>query len=396
MRILEVIASADPASGGPIEGARQIEQVLRSLGHEITMISMDDPADGFADAAADVLIAAGRGWGTYGFNLKLQRWLDQHIAEFDVVLINGLWQFHGVAVWRAARRSRVPYFVLPHGMLDPWFRRAFPLKHLKKSIYWRLLQHRVLKDAKSLLFTCEQEKILARESFTPYRVRECVLGYGTACPTVSDCDDGALFRSAFPEVAGKRVLLFLGRIHRKKGCDLLIDAFAKFAGAAADVHLVIAGPDSDHSLRALQSQVGKLGLAQRVTWTGMLTGRLKWSAFRAAHVFCLPSHQENFGIAVAEALALGTPVLISDKVNIWREIEAAGAGFAGPDSVEGTEQLLRHWLALDEVARRTMSRRAMSCFATHFDVERVGQRLAAILQQAHEPTIRATDTPASS
>ena len=152
---------------------------------------------------------------------------------------------------------------------------------------------------------------------------------------------------AGPGLDGKRLLLFLGRIHEKKGCDLLVKAFAEIRDIDPSVHLVMAGPDSGEWTPALQKLAGELGIADRITWTGMLLGDMKWGAFQASDAFILPSHQENFGIAVAEALGCGLPALISDKVNIWREVEADGAGFVASDTVAGTVASLRHWLELE-------------------------------------------------
>ena len=150
----------------------------------------------------------------------------------------------------------------------------------------------------------------------------------------------------FLELQNRRFLLFLARIHAKKGCDLLIEAFAKIAPAVPDVDLVIAGPDQGGLQAKLQRQADEAGIADRIHWAGMIDGDVKWGALRICNAFVLPSHSENFGIAVVESLAVGRPVLISNQVNIWPEIEADGAGLVEDDTPEGTERLLRHWFAL--------------------------------------------------
>ena len=143
----------------------------------------------------------------------------------------------------------------------------------------------------------------------------------------------------------------MGRLHPKKGCDLLLEAYAATLANDPAWRLVFAGPDASGWQQTLQSRADALGIADRIVWTGMLRDTLKWSAFAAAEVFVLPSHQENFGIAVAESLACGVPVLISREVNIWREIEAANAGFVAPDTIEGTTSLLTRWQQLPEAER---------------------------------------------
>ena len=142
-------------------------------------------------------------------------WLRQNRARYDAVIVNGLWQYHSFGAWRALRGTATPYYVFPHGMLDPWFKRAFPLKHLKKSLYWPWADYRVLRDASAVLFTCEAEKLLAPSSFALYRAHPVVTGLGTT-PPPPDVDTTAFF-GRYPDLRGKRLLLFMGRLHPKRG-----------------------------------------------------------------------------------------------------------------------------------------------------------------------------------
>jgi glycosyltransferase involved in cell wall biosynthesis len=199
----------------------------------------------------------------------------------------------------------------------------------------------------------------------------------------------ASFLQSFPELQGKRVLLFLGRIHPKKGCDLLVEAFAAVGQSESSWHLVMAGPDDVGMQAVLAQHAARLGL-KNITWTGMLEGDLKWGALHAAEAFVLPSHQENFGIAVTEALACGTPVLISNKVNIWREIVADGAGLVEDDSLAGTRQLLRSWFDLSAAERELMANNAAQCFTRRFHIHSAARRLhAAILNPSAQAAARA-------
>jgi glycosyltransferase involved in cell wall biosynthesis len=203
---------------------------------------------------------------------------------------------------------------------------------------------------------------------------------GIADPPV----DGALQREAFlgkfPVCRGKRLLLFLGRIHEKKGCDLLLSAFAKIASRFPDLLLVMAGPEQP-GVSCWRELAGTLNIGERVLWTGMLSGDVKWGAMRAADAFVLPSHQENFGIAVAEALACGLPVLISREVNIWREIDEAHAGFVEPDDNAGTLRLLERWLDLSPAEQDAMRLRARECFVRSFEIGRAVDNLICLLRE---------------
>lgn len=215
-------------------------------------------------------------------------------------------ELSGIALYFAARRAGRPYGIFTHGALDPWFNRKYPLKHAKKLLYWPM-QYAVLHGAAAVFFTGGTERDLARASFWPSAWNAVVIPFG-----IYDPDEGVdagmqieTFYSRLPQLRHRRYLLFLGRMHEKKGCDLLVDAFAKAAAAAPDVDLVMAGPDQMGMQTALAGRAAQLGIADRVHWTGMIGGDLKWGALRGCDAFVLPSHQENFGISVVEALAVG-------------------------------------------------------------------------------------------
>lgn len=379
MRILNVISSTDPDGGGVAEAVRQIGLVLRERGYANEIVCLDAPDAPWLSNSSLPVHALGPGRTGYLYSSALLPWLKANVSRFDTVLVHGLWQYGSFATWKALKGTQIPYYVYPHGMLDPWFKRTFPLKHLKKSLYWPWAEYRVLRDARAVLFTCEEEKRLARQSFRLYRVREEVVALGTAPPPNDSEEARDAFLAAWPHLKEKRLLLFLGRIHLKKGCDLLLEAFAKVAGTDTSLHLVMAGPDQIGLQTGLQQQAAALGISARVTWTGMLTGERKWGAFYAAEAFVLPSHQENFGIAVVEALACGLPVLISNQVNIWREIETDRAGLVAKDDLAGTTALLGHWLSLPPQDREEIQGNAKSCFARNFQIEQAAQNLLDVL-----------------
>lgn len=383
MKILHVISSVNPKGGGPIEGVRQLHLPIVAAGHSVEIVSLDAPESAYLDEFPIKVHTMGPSNGGYAYSPRLAPWLRENASRFDAVIVNGLWQYHSFATWRALAGTKTPYFVFTHGMLDPWFKHTYPLKHLKKWLYWPWGEYRVLRDACAVIFTCEEERLLARESFWLYKVNEAVTSYGTSTPPQDAASLAPIFLGKFPELQGKRLALFLSRIQEKKGCNLLIDAFAIVCRRDPNLHLVMAGPDQTGWVAKLQAQAAALGIAERISWVGMLQGEMKWGAFHSAEVFCLPSHQENFGIVVAEALACGKPVLISDKVNIWREIEAENAGFVDEDSAEGTVRNFERWLALPPNDYQAMTARARDCFVRRFHIDRAAERLIEIINSEH-------------
>lgn len=393
MRILHVIDTLSPAAGGPPEAIRQLVRAYEQemAGARIEVVCLDRPGEPFLSNIPCPVHALGQtALGRFAFSLRLWRWLHAHASRFDVVLMNGIWSFPDIAVRSAARHSGVPYGVFVHGALDPWFNRAYPLKHLKKMLYWPV-QYRVLHDAAAVFFTTTIERDLAKTSFRPNTWNGIVIPYGIT-DFGGSAEDSArqveLFYGAMPTLRGRKYLLFLGRIHEKKGCDLLLEAFGRQASHRADVDLVIAGPDQTGLQPKLKAQADRLGLGGRVHWPGMLRGDLKWGAVQACEAFVLPSHQENFGISVVEALAVGRPVLISNQVNIWPEIEADGVGLVDEDTLAGTERLLRRWFETNPTEREAMAARARPCFLARYTMNRTATVINEIFgpQRVHAKT----------
>jgi glycosyltransferase involved in cell wall biosynthesis len=384
-KFLHVLPSLDPQGGGPAEGVKQYGMEMLRRGSTIEVVTLDEPSSPFIADFPLRVHALGPSVGFYRYNKRLVPWLKAHRHEYQAVFVNGLWQYSAFGVWRALRSSDTPYHVFTHGMLDPWFKQAYPLKHLKKWLYWPWADYRLLRDAQSVLFTSEEERLLARQSFWLYRARERVVAYGTTPPPPQAAQLREQFLAKHENLRDQRLLLFLGRIHVKKGCDLLIEAFAKVAGEDPLLQLVMVGPDQTGWVDELKAMAQARGIAHRVHWLGMLRGDMKWGAMYSAEAFVLPSHQENFGIAVAEALACGLPVLISDKVNIWREVLDDGGGLVGTDSLAGTEKNLRDWLSMNHEQRLKMRARAIASFQKRFTVQAMATSMMNVTNDPAAP-----------
>ncbi len=368
MRLLHIIGTMSPEAGGPTESVRSLV-MYGPLDYDGEVVTLDDPAAPFLRNYSFPVHALGPIHSVYGYSAKLVPWLRANEHRFDGVIVNGLWQYCGHAV-RRVFGGKKPYVVFTHGMLDPYFKREFPLKHLKKWVYWLGSEYWTMRGAHRVLFTTEAEQRLAKQSFWLHRWRGFVVPYGAP---MTD-DDPAMLREAFfercPALRGRRFLVFLGRIHRKKGCDLLLQAFAEMATADPALHLAMAGPDPQNWSAELRAIAEQAGIADRVHWPGMLRGDSKWGAFYASEAFILPSHQENFGIAVAEALSCGRPVLLADKVNIAEEIAGDGAGLMEADTLDGTLRLLERWSAMSPAERVAMGQRARECFDKRYNMRR--------------------------
>lgn len=375
MKVLRVIASMNPEHGGPCQGIRNSIPEFTKFGIVNEVVCMDEPNASFLGKDPFKIFAVGKGKTSWQYNPELLKWLQKHLHEYDVVIVHGLWQYHGYAVFKAMKSlisgKKPLWYVMPHGMLDPYFQKApdRKIKAIRNLIFWKLIEKNVINSADAVLFTCEEELLLAAETFPDYHPKKVLnVGYGIQTPPISD-------KAYNPQ--GN--LLFLSRIHPKKGVDLLIKAYKEVYGEVKDVPmLIIAGPgiESTYGNELKKMVQSSEFLKQHVSFPGMLKGDDKWQAFKNAQVFVLPSHQENFGIAVAESLAEACPVLITDKVNIWREIQADNAGICNKDTLEGCISLLRKWKALDDVAKTNMSESANRCFSQRFTISKAFEQMA--------------------
>lgn len=326
-RIVVVTPYAYPAErwGGPVPAIHHWCEALASEGWHVEVLTTDADVDGHVDVELGRVVDVGglphryhRAWT--GLPLFVSPTLSRAVARSagsaDILWSHGLWTTPGYVAAAAAFAHRVPHVVTPHGSLHPWSLRR---NATSKKLLLATIEGQRLARA-TVHFTCTQERRLA-ESL--YSVGNCVIAPCIVEPPVEAQHLDARDWLGIPN--GAPIVLYLSRIHPKKGVDLLIDAFARLDERT---HLVIAGPGDAEYVEARRRQCGDHGIAARVHLPGMVTGAHKQALLRQSNVFCLPSHQENFGIVVAEAMHEGLPVVLSRHVDIWSEVVGAQAGVA--------------------------------------------------------------------
>ena len=405
MTILHVIASMDPKMGGVCKAVRMIINGLGKFNIDNEVVSFDPQEASYLEVDSFVIHALGCGKTPWGYNKKLIPWLIDNFNRFDIIILHGLWLYNGYAIKKALHHIDVKFqqsngnkkvapkfFVMPHGMLDPYFQKAAnrKLKAIRNWAYWKLIESNVVNKSNGLLFTSEEEQRLAKESFKPYAPRqEIIVGLGLEDPLPYNSTMREAFLDKCPELKNHSYLLFLSRIHEKKGVDILINAYtelysnmgAKSLDKKEIPKLVIAGPNLTslygYKMQKLVSQSS--AVKHMIHFTDMLTGDSKWGAFYGCDAFILPSHQENFGIAVVEALACSKPVIISNKINLWREINVEGGGLIGDDTKDGLIKMLTIWNHLSYKEKIDMSLRARASFDKYFSIDSAASRMLAII-----------------
>jgi glycosyltransferase involved in cell wall biosynthesis len=297
--------------------------------------------------------------------------LEEAVRTAEAVHLHGLWQGHTRRGARAALRSGVPYLIAAHGMADPW---ALRQKRLKKSLYTFLIEGKNLRRASCLhaLTRPEVEHFRALAPRTPV----CLVPNGVDLAPLDDLPPRAELEREHPELAGKFVLLFLARLHVKKGLDQLAPALAEVARERPDLHLLLAGPD-DGALGPFRQQAQALGIGHRVTHLGHVAGDRARRAWGAADAFVLPSRSEGFSMAVLEALACRLPALITTACH-FPEVAAERAGLVVPPTVPGISIGLRGLLERSASERAAMGERGRALVASRYTWDRQAERLAAV------------------
>jgi glycosyltransferase involved in cell wall biosynthesis len=357
MRILQVLATLAPRSGGPSVAGPELSRELARQGHQVSIYASDVDGSGHLNVPLDrPVLDAGvetrtfRGWsrpGRYMFSPGMWRALRDTVADFDVVHIYSVYGFSSSAAAYWCRKRAVSYMVHPHGSLDPFLRRRH---RPRKWLHAKLLADRDYRHASGVLFNSAEEMRLAsdwsglknprgRAGDAPKRFVVPV-GLDTKWLQEPDLAAGLRFRSKYKTLTGRRLVVYFGRINFKKGLDILARAFARVARGREDLHLVLAGPDSEGYGKKVRAWLAEGGVLEKTTFTGLLQGEDRFAALQQAEVFALPSYTENFGQVVAEAMASSVPVVISDQVNIWPEVAKAGAGLVVPCDVEATAKAL--------------------------------------------------------
>lgn len=349
MKILHVIAGLDPRQGGPSAACLGAAALMARRGHDVRIVTAHRSAEeeSYGRGSGLEVDSSPVDWPAwFGTSWPMRRRLRAAIAAVDVVHLHSLYLFHDWVAGDYCRRLGTPYIVRPHGTLDPYIRRRHKLR---KRIAGKLFQDRVLRDACGLHYTAAEEWELARPSAR--NERGWIAPNGVTLEEFERLPPREALRRRYPAIGERKVVLFLGRLHLKKGLDVAIRAFAEIARERDDVFLVLAGPDDGMRADA-ERWIAECGIGPISLFTGMVSGEAKREVLGGSDVFLLPSMSENFGIAVIEAAASGIPVVVSDRVNLWRDFDAAGAGLVAPPTVEGFAAQLGRLLAHSELAAR--------------------------------------------
>jgi glycosyltransferase involved in cell wall biosynthesis len=357
MRILHVLVSMDPAQGGPPAVASRLAAAEAAAGHDVSIACHESPGRSQAIEASlrgiphidlvRLVNLSPRLVLRAAIPRETRLRMRDLLQNVDVLHLHGIWEPIVRKAAALARSLGVPYLITPHGMLDPWSLRQ---RWLKKKIALALGYRRMLQQAGCLHLLNEDE----RELIKPLKLR-CpmrVIPNGVFLEEIEPLPAAGTFRTDRPELRNDPYILFLSRLHYKKGLDVLAEAFSTLAKSQPSARLVVAGPDGG-SQAEFEDRIVRLGLSDRTHVVGPLYGREKFAAMVDAACFCLPSRQEGFSMAITEAMACGCPVVITEACH-FPEVQVVGAGQVVPLEPSRVAAALDHMLT-DSSRRSVMS-----------------------------------------
>jgi glycosyltransferase involved in cell wall biosynthesis len=336
VRILHVMPTLSAAYGGPAAAVVPMSEALARRGHDVEVVATDwqglPPFSRAPDGVSMKVFSMSRP-RTYVTSRGLGRHVWRHVPDVDVVHIHSIYLWHSAVAALAARRAGVPYVIRPHGTLTTYH---VADKAPKKRVYEALVEWRNINNAAAMHYTSDREKAEA-EAFgvrTPGWVIPLGIGHASG-GTV----EAATAEEHWPELDGRRAVVFLGRLVKKKQPHIAMEAFAAIADAFPDVDLVLAGPEDPAVAGPLRRTIAERGLQDRVRMPGLVVGDRKWSLLARAEAYVLPSLEENFGVATAEAMLAGTPAVVSTGVMLHETVAAQEAGLIADDAPQVAEAL---------------------------------------------------------
>lgn len=361
MRVLQIVPSISLVYGGPSQMVLGLSKALAARGVKLTILTTNSNGDA-GQPPLDVPLdrpVEQHGYKIryfpcspfkrYKFSFDLLKWLKQHAKDFDIAHIHALFSPFSSTAAFVSRQQKLPYILRPLGTLDP---ADLQKKKQLKKIYAALLEKHNIADAAAIHFTSQEEAKIS-ERFGA-KTRDLIIPLGVNPPETTGETDPKFLELKQQLDFNKPIILFMSRIEPKKGLDLLLPALEKLLEEGIEFQFVLAGsnPQDPGYEAKIRRQIETSTLASRTLITGFVTGGVKAGLLNAADIFALPSYYENFGIAVAEAMVAGTPVVISDRVHIWPDISGAEAGWVASCEVGAIASAIKNALSSSDERKR--------------------------------------------
>jgi glycosyltransferase involved in cell wall biosynthesis len=373
MRVLHVIPSVAERSGGPATAIIPMCRALMQQRIEVLLIATNAGLHEHEVAeykGVPAMLFPAEFGESFKYSRPLASWLGAHVQQFDLVHVHAVFNHSSVAAARACGRANVPYVIRPLGTLDPW---SMTQKSLRKRLFWQIAGKGMMQNAAAVHYTSEAEKLSTERLTGLNHGRVVPLGIETAVATSRE-----KLIQHFPSLGHEPYVLVLSRLHLKKSLDVLIDAFGSLVQRQqfSNWRLVLAGDGTGEYVSLLKHRASQ---CDRILFTGWVDGEQKDALLGYASLLALPSHQENFGLCVMEALSHSVPVLVSPGVNLAPEIVSNNAGWVAAIDKEALTAKLAE--ALGDEAERAKRGRAGKEMSRQYSWENAAKQLVHLYQQ---------------
>ena len=379
IKILRIIDTLDKIYGGPSNTIIDSSKILSKKGFRVDILTHDHD---YGDTKVNnniKIFNKGPNFTNYFLNIKITLWLLKNRHRYDFFIIHGIWKFKTLLA-RFLLKGR--YFVFTHGMLDPYFGTEF-FKNLKKNIFWLLIEKKNLTNSNTILLTSNNEKKSLDQTYVNTSgIKKTVISYGIKRTEFSKKISLKIFYKKFPELHKKKFVLFLGRFHKKKGCEVLLESVKILKKKNIDIRVLLVGPDNQYK-KKLMKLAKNNQIESNLIWSNFLSGKLKWGAIYASKAMVLSSHGENFGVSIVESLSCGKPVLITNKVNIFNYIKNYNAGYVSSDNNLSFSKILEKFYKLQKRQMLSLVKNSVYCFNREFNLERTKNGLDKFLKDQY-------------
>lgn len=365
IKILRIIGTLNPEYGGPAKAIIDHSHALIHKGYDVSIITSDKKNSKYYKGNKIKIINLGPALGKYKLNLKLFFWLKKNRHKFKSFIVHGLWQFNTLVARLLLKKN---FYVFPHGQLDPYFKQEF-YKCLKKKIYWSLVEKKNLIYSKSLLLTSNNEKKLIKHTYVNTDgIKKKVVEYGILKQKLNIKKSENLFYTKFKKLKNIDYFIYLGRFHKKKGCEIILGVLAKLKKNKIKIKVLMAGPNNEYKKKLIEDAY-KLRIDDMIIWSDTLIHDLKWIALKKSEAMILPSHGENFGVSLVEAMSLSKPVITTTKVNISDKIFSTKSGIITSNNLNSFYKGVIKFLRFSKKQKIRLSKNSYLCFSKYFNLE---------------------------
>jgi len=379
IKVLRIIATLNPQQGGPIRAIIDNSLAMINQNIKVDILTCDRTSSKFYKSKYINIINQGPSFfGNFYFSYNLFFWLLKNKKNYDFFILHGIWDFKNIVAFMLLNNN---YSVFVHGSLHPAQGKGF-FNKVKKKLYWLIFEKRNLLKSKSLLLTSNNEKAQLDNTFVDTKgIKKVFVKYGILKSNPNKKILLSKFNKKFPFLKNKSFYLYLGRLHKQKGADIIIEAVNKIK-LNSNIKILIMGPFIGSKFEnKLKLLVKKYKLEKQIFFSNAQFGDIKWGAIYSSKAMLLPSHGENFGISLVEAMSAGKPVLTTFKVNINDIIIKYNAGLISRDNLTNFSKILLQFQTLNKKKKNQISNNALKCFKDNFDISSNHNSLSSYIKK---------------